>query len=116
MKVLFDHNVPHKLRQSFAKHEVWTADEMGWPELENGDLLRAAEMADFEVMVTGDKNLSYQQNLRGMRLAVVVLSTNNWNVLKQNPLPVVTAVEAGKPGSFQVVTIEDGPRDPSLKS
>jgi len=51
VKVLFDHNVPHKLRQSFAKHEVWTADEMGWPELENGDLLRAAEMADFEVMV-----------------------------------------------------------------
>jgi predicted nuclease of predicted toxin-antitoxin system len=105
VKVLFDHNVPHKLRQFFAKHEVRTADEMGWPELENGELLRAAEIADFAVMVTGDKNLSYQQNLRGMKLALVVLSTNNWNVLKQNPFPVVTAVEVAAPGSFQILTL-----------
>jgi hypothetical protein len=61
---------------------------MGWSELENGELLRAAEVAGFAVMVTGDKNLSSQQNLRGMALALVVLSTNNWNVLKKNPRPV----------------------------
>ena len=86
-------------------HEVGTADEMGWSELENGELLRAAEVAGFAVMVTGDKNLSFQQDLRGMELALVVLSTNNWNVVKHNPQPVVEAVDDAKPGSFQVVKL-----------
>jgi hypothetical protein len=106
VKVLFDHNVPHKLRQSLPAHEVSTADEMGWSELENGELLRAAEGAGFAVMVTGDKNLSSQQNLEGRDLALVVLSTNNWNVLKHNPRPVAEAVDAARLGSFQVVMIE----------
>jgi predicted nuclease of predicted toxin-antitoxin system len=105
VKVLFDHNVPRKLRQSMPAHDVSTADEMGWSELKNGELLRAAEVAGFAVMVTGDRNLSFQQNLRGMELALVVLSTNNWNVLKHNPRPVVEAVDAVKPGSFQVVKL-----------
>jgi hypothetical protein len=87
-------------------HDVSTADEMGWSELENGELLRAAEVAGFAVMITGDKNISSQQNLRGMTLALVVLSTNNWNVLKHNPRPVAEAVDAAEPGSFQVVRLE----------
>ena len=68
MRVLFDHNVPHKLRHSLEKHEVTTADEIGWAELENGELLGAAEAEGFDVMVTGDKNLSCQQNLKGRKL------------------------------------------------
>ncbi len=102
MKVLFDHNIPHKLRHSMPAHNVSTADEMGWSELENGELLPAAEVAGFVVMVTGDKNLSFQQDLRGMELALVVLSTNNWNVVKHNFQLVVEAVDAPKPGSCQV--------------
>jgi hypothetical protein len=62
--------------------------------LENGQLLHAAQDAGFAVLVTGDKNLSYQQNLQGMEFAVVVLSTNNWNVLKHNPAPAVEAVDS----------------------
>lgn len=105
MKVLFDHNVPHKLSEFLSIHDIGTADEMGWAELENGELLRAAEAAGFAVMVTCDKNLSYQQNLQGRKLGLIVLSTNNWNVLKKNTQPVVQAVEAATPGSFQFVTI-----------
>jgi hypothetical protein len=55
VKVLFDHNVPHKLRQSMAAHDVTTADEMGWSELENGELLRAAQAVGFAVMVTATR-------------------------------------------------------------
>jgi hypothetical protein len=115
VKVLFDHNVPQKLRPFLPAHDVSTADEMGWQELENGELLRAAALAGFAVMVTGDKNIFYQQNLRSMELAIVVLGTNNWNVLKRDALPIVTAVDAAKPGSFQVVTFEPPRRGLSSK-
>lgn len=68
MKVLFDHNVPKRLRQFLPGHEVALAREMGWAELGNGALLAAAEDSGFAVMVTGDKNLSYQQNLQSRNL------------------------------------------------
>jgi predicted nuclease of predicted toxin-antitoxin system len=108
VKVLFDHNVPHRLRYSLPAHEVNSADEMGWSELENGELMRAAELAGFVVMVTADQNISAQQNLHAVKLAMVVLNTNNWNVIKDNPGIVAAAVDAAKPGSFQVVNF--GPR------
>ena len=103
MRILFDHNVPHKLRHFLVGHEVSTADEMGWAELENGELLRSAEEAGFAAMVTGDKNLSYQQNLSRRSLALIVLSTNNWNVVKLNSEAVVRALTLAQPGSFQMV-------------
>jgi hypothetical protein len=106
VRLLLDHKVPHKLRRSLIGHVVKTADEMGWSELRNGELLDSGEGAGFDVMVTGDKNLSYRQNLTRRTLALVVLSTNDWNLLKQNPSPVVEAVNAAKPGSFHVVTLE----------
>lgn len=108
MKVLFDHNVPHKLRRSLTSHEVKTADEMAWSELENGDLLDAAEHVGFDVMITGDKNLSYQQNLQGRTLALVVLSTNDWKTIQDNAASVEKAVNAATPGSFRLVIF--GPR------
>lgn len=79
---------------------------MGWEELENGELLSAAEASDFAVMVTGDKNLSYQQSLQGRKLVFVVLSTNDWRVLRDNPIPLVEAVNAATPGSFRFVSFD----------
>lgn len=90
MRVLFDHSVPDRLRRSLTGHD-------------NGRLLRAAEDAGFEVMATADKNLSHQQNLSGRLIAIVVLSINNWNVIKQNPSLAADAVDAATPGSFQAV-------------
>jgi len=105
VKVLFDNNMPRQLRRSLSGHEVRTAREMLWALLENGDLLRAAEDAGFDVMVTGDKNLSYQQNLAGRKLALVVLSTNSWKIIQQNTGSVVDSVNAATTGSFDFVTI-----------
>ncbi len=79
MKVLFDHNVPHKLRQYLTDHEVITADEMGWAEFINGQLLRVAEDFGFDVMLTADQNIAYQQNLKDRRLALIVINTNDWS-------------------------------------
>ncbi len=103
MKVLFDNNVPVPLRRHLLKHEVWTARQMGWHELENGSLLTAAQTSGFEVMVTGDKNLSYQQNLSGRKLALVVLSTIDWNVLKLHTGPVEAAIDRATEGSFEQI-------------
>ena len=78
MKVFFDNNVPAPLRSQLRGHQVTTARQMSWQELKNGDLLRAAEMAGFEVFVTGDKNLAYQQNLAGRKISLVVLPIIHW--------------------------------------
>jgi len=77
MRILFDHGTPAPLRHHLAGHEVITAYETGWSELSNGDLLKAAEPA-FNVLITTDKNLQYQQNLLGRRLAILVLPTTSW--------------------------------------
>lgn len=114
MRLLFDHNVPRKLRNFLPGHEVKTALEMGWAGLENGELLKAAEAENFQVMVTCDQNISYQQNLTGLQLALVALDTNYWPTLRENTAPVVQAVNAAKPGSFQMVSIERRP--PRMRS
>ncbi len=115
MKVLFDANVPAKLRGYLPGHEVTRAQWLGWHELENGDLLTAAEQEDFAVLVTADQNLSYQQNLTGRKLALIVLSTNDWPTIRQAPELVARAVNAVTPGSFRAVQFTPLPRRPSRR-
>ena len=103
MKVLFDHNLPHKLRAGLGKHQILTAAYMGWSELKNGDLLRAPEDAGIDVFVTGDRSLVYEQNLAGRRLAIIALSTNNWPIVKDHVARILAAIESSVPGSFQEV-------------
>ena len=103
MRVLFDHNLPHKLRASLGEHEILTAAYMGWSELKNGELLRAAEDAGIDVFVTGDRSLVYEQNLAGRRLAIIALSTNNWPIVKDHVSRILAAIESSVPGSFQEV-------------
>lgn len=75
MKVLLDENLPHRLRNALGAHEAFTVRYMGWAGLKNGALLSVAEESGFEVFITGDQTLSYEQNLTGRRIAVLVLST-----------------------------------------
>ena len=78
---------------------------MNWATLRNGDLLRVAEDTGYYIMVTADQDLSYQQNLSDRRLALVVLSTNNWSIIERNTTLIERAVNAATPGSFEFVTI-----------
>ena len=105
MRVLFDQGTPVPLRQSLTHHEVTTAFELGWSTLKNGELLEAAERADFAVLVTTDLNLRYQQNLVSRRIAVVVLSTPSWPRVQKAIEEVVKAVDAASPGSYSEVDI-----------
>ena len=86
MRILLDDNVPVPLRSWLIGHQVETAYERGWAELSNGVLLQMAEEAGFEVMITADQGIRYQQNLSGRRLALVVIDTNDWTrIRKWNP-------------------------------
>ncbi len=110
MKVLFDHNVPRKLRRRLAGFEIVTAEEMGWAELVNGRLLRAAEDAGFGLMRTTDQSIAYQQNLIGRKLALIVLSTNDWRQIQGNVMRIAAALAQATLGSYQSVTIENADR------
>ncbi|MBV9300591.1 MAG: hypothetical protein JOY62_00855 [Acidobacteriaceae bacterium] len=82
MKVLLDENLPHDLRFFLRHHETFTAVFMGWAGLNNGKLLAAAEEAGFDVLVTGDRTLQYEQKpLRG-KLALITLSAVSWPVIQ----------------------------------
>lgn len=99
MNVLLDACAPRLVRRFLTDCTVRTAQEMGWGELKNGVLLKQAE-TQFEAFVTTDKNLKYQQNLTGRKLAILVLPTNDWNILKQHPVEISTAVKSLTPGDF----------------
>ena len=106
MKALLDENMPHKLRMSLAHHAAATVGFKGWNGLKNGELIKAAEDAGFEVLVTGDKSLTYQQNLADRRIAIVTLSAHNWPIIRHHLAVIVAAVDSALPGSF--VTVDCG--------
>ena len=105
MRVLFDQGTPVPLRQLLTTHAVTTAYESGWATLKNGDLLRNAEDHGFEVLVTTDTNLRYQQNLAVRRIAVVVLSTTSWPRIRLAADLVISAIGSATVGSYVEVAI-----------
>jgi len=81
------------------------AIERGWDRLANGELIAAAESAGFDVLLTTDKNMRYQQNLSGRKIAFVVLGNQQWPVVRRYTDRVASAVNAATPGSFTTVEI-----------
>jgi predicted nuclease of predicted toxin-antitoxin system len=103
MKLLFDQGTPVPLRSHLPSHIVETAYEKGWSNLKNGDLLNVAEAEEFDVLVTTDQNLRYQQNLSGRRIAVLVLLTANWPRIKKDAALVVQAIDNLHSGSYKEI-------------
>jgi hypothetical protein len=104
LRILLDNNVPVGVRRFLDKHEVRTVIEMGWPpQLENGELLEAAETAAFDVMVTSDQNIRYQQKLMGRNLALVVLGSNIWPIVRSYGPSIAAKVEAAGAGSYDFI-------------
>ena len=99
MTILFDQGTPVPLRRLLAEHDVRIAYEMGWADLDNGLLLKAAEAA-FDALITTDQNLRYQQGVRDRRLAILVLPTTSWPKIQQNAAAVTAAISAIKEGDF----------------
>jgi len=79
---------------------------MGWAELENGQLLKLAEAA-FDVLITTDKNLRYQQNLSDRHLAILVLPTTSWRIIQAHVAEVVAVVDELRVGEFRELTFSE---------
>ena len=86
-------------------HRVETAYERGWAELTNGELLAAAESAGFDLLITTDQGILYQQNLAGRRLALIALNTNDWTRIRVSKGLVVAALASVQAGAYLEVEI-----------
>lgn len=112
MRILFDNSTPRGLASALDGHEVTEAREQGWDRLENGELLDAAGQSGFDVFVTPDQNIRYQQNLDGRKIAIVVLSSGRWTLVKPHLREIAAAVNAATPGSYVEVDIPLPPKKP----
>ena len=105
MRILFDNGTPRQLRRRLFGHEVETALERGWDRLSNGVLLDRAEEAGFDVLLTTDQGIRYQQNMADRRVAVVVLMNTSWPLIARRTEAVRSALEGIRPGEVREVAI-----------
>jgi len=105
MLILFDHGTPRSIARWLRNHTVVEAAAKGWDRLSNGALLNAAEEAGFNVLLSTDRNIKYQQNLTGRRIAIVVLGNPLRPAVERHIDRVIAAVNAATPGSYMEVEI-----------
>jgi hypothetical protein len=110
MLILFDHGTPRGIASHLPEHTVKEARAQGWDRLSNGELLKAAENAGFDLLLSTDKNIRYQQNLQQRKIAIVVLGKARWRLIKPLLARVVAAVNAAQPGTYTEVDIPSTPR------
>ena len=104
MKVLLDECVPWPMHRLLAGHECQTAQQCGWGGVKNGELLQRAE-GRFDVFVTADQNLRYQQNLTGRAIAIVELSTNDLRRIRAAAAQIQGALATIRPGEYRSLAI-----------
>src|SRR5450759_1001740 len=105
MLVLFDHGTPAPLIPFLEGHTVTKAKDAGWDKLVNGELLKAAEDAGFELLLTTDKNMAAQQNLKVRTIAIVVLGNSQWRIVQRYVRRIAASVDSATPGSYVEVDI-----------
>jgi hypothetical protein len=93
MRILFDQGTPVPLRQHLTRHVVDTAFERGWSSLHNGELLDVAEHEGYDLLITTDQNLRYQQHLADRQLAIIVLLSTSWPRIQLRIDTIQAAVE-----------------------
>jgi hypothetical protein len=105
MRIRFDHGAPAPLIPFLEGHTVTKAKDAGWDKLVNGELLKAAEEAGFALLLTTDKNMASQQNLKSRRIAIVVLGNSQWRIVQRHVRRIAAIVNAATPGSCVEVDI-----------
>jgi|SRR6185437_5154706 len=104
MKILLDECVPWPMSNLLSNHACSSVQELGWGGIKNGDLLRRAE-DEFDLFITSDQNIRYQQNLAGRRIAILELSTNDVNRIQSASTLIQEALQRIQPNEFRQLTI-----------
>ena len=105
MRILFDNGTPRQLRRQLFGHDVETCRENGWDRLSNGELLDRAEESGFEVLITTDQGIRYQQNMSNRRISVVVLMNTAWPRISPRTEAIRSAIDEVEAGEFTEVSI-----------
>jgi hypothetical protein len=105
MRILFDQGTPVPLRQHLTSHLVDTTFERGWSTLRNGELLDVAEHERYDLLITTDQNLRYQQHLAARQLAIIVLLSTSWPRIQRRIEAIQAAVERVVPGGYEEIAI-----------
>lgn len=106
MLILFDHGTPRGLAHALTGHTAITAYAKGWDRLSNGALLKAAEQDGFELLLTTDGRIRYQQNLTDRKISIIVLTgTTRWSRVRLHLERIAAAVNTATPGSYLEVAI-----------
>ena len=105
MRILFDQGTPVPLRKYLTEHSVTTAYEEGWSNLSNGDLLKSAEGKGYQIFVTTDRNLRYQQNLSDRQMAIVVLLSTSWPKIRTQTDKVCDVINEIKLSDYVEISI-----------
>src|ERR1700726_1493199 len=105
MRILFDHGTPSGIASALSPHEVTEARERGWDTISNGELLQAAEEAGFDLLLTTDKRIQYQQNLTNRKIAILALGNSTWRVVRLYLDRIPLALNEASPGSYSEVDI-----------
>jgi hypothetical protein len=105
LRVFLDNSVPVGIRRYLEHHQVSTALNQRWEKLENGELLKVVESSGFDVMITADQNIAYQQNLKERKIALVVLGSNRWTLVRDHIDAIVDAVNAAGLNSYTFIEI-----------
>lgn len=105
MRILFDHGTPSGLAAAFLGNEGTEARDRGWDRVSNGELLNLADEAGFDLLLTTDKRIRYQQNLSERRVAIIVLGNSPGRLVRLYLDRIAAAVNAATPGSYTEVEI-----------
>jgi hypothetical protein len=104
MRILLDECVPWPLQKLLVDHDCMTVQQRGWGGIKNGELLRLAE-PEFDLFITTDQNIRYQQNLADRRIPILELSTNNIRRLRAAASLIQSSIATMKPGEFRKLDI-----------
>lgn len=94
MKILFDNGTPKPIARHLTGHDIVYARRIGWHELENGELIQQAESAGYDVLISTDKNIRYQQNLANRKIALVILGNPQWPLVRLHLDRIAAAINS----------------------
>jgi len=106
VRILFDECAPWPLSKHLMGHTCSNPVKEGWRGIQNGELLKLAE-AKFDLFLTCDQGIRYQQNLKGRKIAILQLSSNDWILLEKRASEVLAAIASIQTGQYQELTLEE---------